>query len=187
MRTAVIVALLMAFVVPADAGKKAGVTMPDTLEVSGKQLTLNGMGLREATWLKIDVYVAGLYLENVSSNADAIVTSKQAKVLMLKFVRDVGRKDIVKAWTEGFQNNATVKIAKIQPLIDQLNGWMVGFDDGDLLTFSYVPGTGVAVDINGKRKGLINDDDFAHSLFAIWLGPKPPTGALKTGLLGKHP
>jgi len=34
---------------PADAGKNAGVTMPDTIVVAGKRLALNGMGLREAT------------------------------------------------------------------------------------------------------------------------------------------
>jgi hypothetical protein len=172
---------------PAAAGEKAGVKLPDAMEIAGKHLTLNGMGLREATWLKIDVYVAGLYLETVSSDAPAIVRSNQVKRLVLRFVRDVDRSDILEAWHDGFKANATVKLAAIQPLIDQLDRWMVDFSDGDTLAFTDVPGEGIHVEINGARKGVLKGDDFARSLFSIWLGPKPPTTALKTGLLGKHP
>jgi len=44
----------------------------------------------------------------------------------------------------------------------------------------------VQVDVGGTRKGVLKGADFAHSLFAIWVGPKPPTGALPEDLLGKH-
>ena len=183
---ALISAVVAGFAGSASADSKAGVTMPDSVKLADKQLVLNGMGLREATIFKVDVYVAGLYLEAVSSDPAAIIASPGAKMLVLRFVRDVGRKDILKAWNEGFKNNATVKLTAIQPLIDQLNSWMGDFDDGSTLIFTYVPGTGVEVLVNKTRKGVLNNDDFARSLFAIWLGPKPPTGDLKRGLLGKH-
>ena len=171
----------------AFAGKKAGVTMPDTITLAGKSLYLNGMGLREATWLDIDVYVAGLYVEHPTSNAQVLVYSNETKQLVLKFVRDVGRKDIVKAWNEGFTNNSTVPVAKLQAAISQLDTWMPSFSDGDTLYFTYIPGKGVYVSINGTQKGMIPGEDFARSLFSIWLGPKPPTKDLKRGLLGSHP
>ena len=63
---------------------------------------------------------------------------------------------------------------------------MTDFKKGDLLTFTYRPDVGVQVEVNGIRKGILQGDDFAHSLLAIWLGPKPPTGELRAGLLGKH-
>lgn len=170
----------------AHAGKLGGVSMPDTLQVGGQQLSLNGMGLREATWLDVDVYVAGLYVENVSSNPAELVAADQPKVLILKFVRDVDRGDIVKAWNDGFAGNATVPIARLKPQIDQLNGWMTDLKKGDTLAFNYMPGRGVAVEINGKRKGVIEDAEFARSLYSIWLGPKPPNAGLKRGLLGRH-
>lgn len=178
--------LFAALAGPADAGKLSGVTLPDTVEVGGKQLHLNGMGLREATILKVNVYVAGLYLENVSSNAQTIVTSNQTKRLVLRFVRDVDRDDITKAWRDGFKGNATVKLTAIQGLIDRLNAWMPGFSKGDTLTFTYVPGAGVEVQINNAVKGTLKSDDFAQSLFSIWLGQKPPNKGLKKGLLGSH-
>ncbi len=172
---------------PAHAGKLAGVTLPDTVTVAGKPLILNGMGLREATFLKIDVYVAGLYLPRVSSDPAAILASDGAKQLVLRFVRDVDRDDIVEAWTNGFAGNASVPIAALRPQIARLNAWMPKFADGDTLVFRYAPGDGVTVEINGVRKGVIQGADFARSLFAIWLGPKPPTSDLKRGLLGNHP
>jgi hypothetical protein len=186
MRTTLALIVLLACAATANAGKKAGVTMPDTATVGDKTLVLNGMGLREATWLKIDVYVAGLYVETVSSDASAIIAADGPKLLVLRFVRDVDRDDIVKAWSDGFKNNATLPVSKIKPLIDRLNAWMPGFDDGDTLSFSYVPAKGVEVAVNGAKKGILQGDDFARSLFSIWLGPKPPTEALKRGLLGDH-
>lgn len=65
-RLLVFLSLMFAFANPAAAGTKAGVTMRDTVTVANKQLVLNGMGLREATFLNIDVYVAGLYVDRKS-------------------------------------------------------------------------------------------------------------------------
>lgn len=188
MRFLIFVLMASLAIAPTDAlaGKKAGITMPDTVSVGNKTLVLNGMGLREATWLKVDVYVAALYVETASSDPARLINSDQTKRLVLRFVRDVGRDDILKAWNDGFKNNATVPLGRIQSNIDRLNTWTPAFKDGDTLVFTYVPGAGVAVDINGARKGVIKDDDFARSLFAIWLGPKPPTSALKKGILGSH-
>ena len=172
---------------PAGAGKLAGVTLPDTVTVAGKPLVLNGMGLREATFLKIDVYVAGLYVERVSSSPGELLAADQAKQLVLRFVRDVDRDDIVEAWNNGFAGNATVPVATLRPQIARLNAWMPRFAEGDTLVFRYVPGDGVTVEINGARQGAIEGAEFARSLFAIWLGPKPPTSDLRRGLLGNHP
>ena len=177
--------LLAGLIGSAEAGKLAGVSMADTVEVDGHQLRLNGMGLREATMFNVNVYVAGLYLENVSSDPSAIVRSNEPKVLVLQFVRDVDRGDIVKAWRSGFKNNATVSLAAIQQNIDQLNRWMPAFSKGDTLVFKF-DGEGVEVAINGKVQGTLAGQDFARSLFSIWLGQKPPNKGLKTGLLGNH-
>lgn len=185
MRTAIVL-ITLSLALPAVAGNKAGVTMPDTVTLSGKTLKLNGMGLREATMLKVDVYVAGLYLETPSSDPSKIVASNEMKMITLKFKRNVGHDDIVKAWHDGFARNATVPMETLQPLITQLDSFMPSFSKGDTLSFTVVPGRGVAVDINGARKGVLGDDNFGRSLLSIWLGPKPPTGSLKSGMLGQH-
>ena len=168
------------------AGTMAGVTMPDTVQVGGKQLALNGMGLREATWLNVHVYVAGLYLEHPSSNAAEIIASNEPKQLVLHFVRDVDRGRIIEAWSKGFARAATVPLAQIHGQIDRLNAAMPELRKGDTLSFTYVPGQGVAVMVNGTTRAVIAGDDFARSLFSIWLGPKPLKPELRRGLLGEH-
>lgn len=168
----------------APARQVAGVNMPDRMQVAGKTLVLNGMGIRKATFLKVKVYVAGLYLEARSKDAATIIRSTQQKRLVLQFTRDVTRDQITEAWTEGFTKNAGKALPSLKPRIAQLNGWMPNLRERDSLTFTYVPATGVEVRVNGAVKGTIPGDDFARALWSIWLGNEPPNEDLKTGLLG---
>lgn len=183
LRALLVVLIALVITLPAFAGTKGGVTMPDSVQVAGKQLVLNGMGIREATILNIDVYVAGLYLETKSSDGAAIAASKQNKQLVLKFVRDVDRADIVKAWSEGFAKSGKDRAA-LQARIDKLNGWMGDMKVGQHLTFTVANGS-VEVNVNGSGKGSISGDDFAEALMLIWLGNSPPNKGLKKGLLGQ--
>jgi hypothetical protein len=166
------------------AASKAGVTMPDSLTAGGKTLALNGLGLREATVMNIDVYVAGLYLENKSSDPAAILESQQVKRLDLVFVRDVDREDIVDAWKDGFKKNGA-DLAAMGPRIGTLNAWMTDIKEKDSLVFLMEPQKGLTVTVKGRVKGTIPGDDFSKAFLAIWLGPSPPNKGLKTGLLGK--
>ena len=171
---------------PTPTGELAGVTLPDRISVDARTLVLNGMGLREATFLKVDVYVAGLYLEKKSSDADEIVRSDQAKQLVMKFVRAVGRKDLVKAWNEGFEKAASGSVTALKDRIATFNSWMDDVPNGATMTFTYLPGAGVTVEVKGTTKGVIPGPDFAQALFGIWLGSSPPNPGLKEGLLGRR-
>ena len=169
---------------PVFAKECKGVSFPEQTQVDGSRLTLNGLGLREATIFKVDVYVAALYLESKSGNPDDILKSAKSKRLILHFVRDVGRSDITKAWQEGFEANAGNALPSLQDRINTLNGWMTKVKTGERLSFTYLPGTGVQVDVAGTTKGALKGEDFARALFAIWLGANPPNPELKSGLLG---
>jgi hypothetical protein len=182
-RAAVMIGLFACLTVPVIAGELAGVALADHVSVEGKTLVLNGMGLRKAYGFA-KVYVAGLYLENKSRNADEILGSDSARRIELRFVRNVGRKDITKAWTEGFEKNAGASLPALESRIETLNQAMPDLRDGDTLAFSAVPGKGVVVEVNGHSATTIPGSDFARALFAIWLGASPPNTALKEGLLG---
>jgi hypothetical protein len=183
-KRAILIALCTMLAVGASAaGELAGVEMPDTVTVEGKTLTLNGMGLREKLW--IDVYVAGLYLESKSSDAAQILDSEQTKRIRMHFVyKKVGAKKLVGAWDEGMQANAGDQMAKLQPSLDQLNAWMVDLVKGDEMIFTSVPGKGLAVEVKGESKGVIEDEAFSMAFWSIFIGDKPPTDKLKQGLLG---
>ena len=77
-------------------------------------MTLNGLGLRQATALRVNVYVAGLYVTKPSADPDAILGAPAAKQLVLHFVRNVGRSDLNKAWEEGFEANAKEQLAALK-------------------------------------------------------------------------
>jgi chalcone isomerase-like protein len=52
------------------------------------------------------------------------------------------------------------------------------------MVFTYVPGTGTTLAINGKDKLTIAGSAFNPVLLSVWLGPKPPTANVKKGMLG---
>ncbi|HVP89536.1 MAG TPA: chalcone isomerase family protein [Casimicrobiaceae bacterium] len=160
-----------------------GVNLPDQVQVAGSTLVLNGLGLRQATMLKVNVYVGALYLTKTSNDASAILASNTPKQIVLHFVRSVGGDDIAKGWSEGFEKNAKAELPALKDRIAMLNGWMADVKSGEQVTFVYTPDMGVQVDVNGKIKGAIKGNDFAKAFFSIWLGD-PPNPELKSGMLG---
>lgn len=181
----VLVSVIMAWSVGTASGKECqGVNFPEQTQVQASSLTLNGLGLRQATMLKVNVYVAALYLAQKSTDANAILASNTPKQLVLQFVRDVDNADLKKGWDEGFANNAKAQVPALKERIEQFKSWMANMKSGQQLTLTHKPGAGIEVNVQGKVQGTIAGDDFARTLFAIWLGPQPPNSGLKAGLLG---
>ena len=168
----------------ASAKECKGVAFPDQTQVEGATLKLNGLGLRQATLLKVNVYVAALYVSQVSGDGNAILKANAPKELVLHFVRDVGGADLSKGWDEGFESNAKSELPALKDRIESFKGLMADMKTGQRLRFVYKPGAGVNVEVAGAAKGAIAGDDVARALFAIWLGGHPPNPELKAGLLG---
>jgi hypothetical protein len=177
------VLLLAAMTPAARAAECVGVTMPDDYKLGADTLVLNGLGARLATMLKVRVYVAGLYLKEHVHDPAAIIATDQPRYLQLDFVRDVTKKEMTDAWTEGFKKNAGGKLDSLTNEIAMLNGAMADLPTGSKLAFGYQPGKGTDVSINGASKAVIPGSDFASALISIWLG-NPPNKEVKTGLLG---
>ena len=181
----VLVSAMLVLSVGTVSGKECqGVNFPEQTQVQASPLALNGLGLRQATMLKVNVYVAALYVAQPSTDANAILASNTPKQLVLHFVRDVDGADLKKAWDEGFANNAKAQVPALKERIEQFKSWMTTMKSGQQLTLTHKPGAGIEVTVNGKVQGTIAGDDFARALLAIWLGPKPPNPGLKAGLLG---
>jgi len=176
--------LLGAAVAAAHAKDCKGVTLPDRVQVSGTDLTLNGLGVRKATFLKINVYVAGLYVVRPSQDANTLIQSDGPQELILHFVRNVGVDDLRKAWREGFERVTQNQLAPFETRIATLNGWMADVKTGERLQFVRQAHGGIEVSVAGKVRGTLQGEDFARAFLAIWLGATPPNTELKTGLLG---
>lgn len=161
-----------------------GVTFPDQVQADGATLKLNGLGLRQATMFKVNVYVGALYVAQTSADAAVILKANAPSQVVLQFVRDVSRADLVKGWDEGFENNAKSQLPALKERIETFKGLMTDMKAGEQLRFSHKPGAGTQVSVKGAVLGTIAGDDFAQALLSIWLGPNPPNAELKAGLLG---
>jgi hypothetical protein len=177
-------ALLMLGTAAVHAKECNGVSFPEQLQVNGTDLKLNGLGMRKATFLKVKVYVAALYVTRPSRDPQALIESSGPQELVLHFVRNVGVDDLTKAWREGFERNSKDRLAALNERITKLNGWMVDVKSGQRLTFIRRPGSGVEVEVDGASKGTIEGEDFGRAFISIWLGAMPPNPELKRGLLG---
>jgi hypothetical protein len=165
---------------PAFAGKLAGVSMPDSVTVGGTALVLNGMGLREKYF--IDIYVAGLYVPQKTSSASTVITQDTPKQITMHMTYDLSKDKLAEAMREGL---ATSTEAAAKAHTETLAGWMETVAPGDKILLTYVPGTGTTVTVKGKAKGTIPGPEFMRAIWGIYVGPKPPTSALKKGLLGQ--
>jgi hypothetical protein len=165
------------------AGTLAGVTLPDSAQVGGKTLVLNGLGLR--TKMMVKVYVAGLYLEQKTSDANAIIKNDAPKQIVMKFLHGASKSQMSDAFEESFKDNSPDAVKTMKGDIDKLLGALDGVNSGDTMVFSYVPGTGSTLAINGKDKLTIPGAAFGQVLMSVWFGPKPPNADLKKGMLGQ--
>jgi hypothetical protein len=176
--------LALAVAAPAQARKVAGVEFPDTIDVAGQTLRLNGAGVRKK--FVFQVYAGGLYLAEPSSDADAIVRADAPKRVRMVFLRDVSRSQIMDAYREGFRENSAgperdalvAKLARIEPAVRDMR-------KGGEMFVTYEPGKGTTVAAAGGEPATVEGKDFADAMFRNWLGPKPADGNLKKSLLGR--
>ena len=179
----VLLTVLVLASIALHAASLAGVTLPDSQQVAGKNLVLNGLGLRSKMFVK--VYVAAIYLEQKSSDANAIMKSDAPKRIVMKFIYHPSKSQMADAFNEGFANNSPDALKTMKADIDKLNGALQDLKEGDEMVFTYVPGTGTTMSINGNDKVTIAGQPFEQALLSVWLGPKPPTADLKKGMLGQ--
>lgn len=163
------------------AGSLAGVQLPDTATVGGQALVLNGLGLREVMF--IDVYVGALYLPAKSQDAAGIITQETPKRVVMHFVREVGADDIRATLRESLALSPDAATALAH--FDTMSGWLSDLRAGDQVVLDYLPGEGTQVRVKGQLKGTIPGSAFMRAIWGIWLGPTPPSAALKQGMLGR--
>lgn len=180
-----IVALSMLTASTVFAAKGWGVEMADEVDIAGKKLVLNGLGLRAPTIFKIKVYVAGLYLTAKSDDPKAILAKDDPWRVEMRLLRNADRGRLVDAWTDGFADNSKAQGPALADRLKKLNSWMEDVPEGKAVLFTYEPGSGTLVEVSGKAKGVISGADFARALLACWLGDEPQDSDLKNGLIGK--
>ncbi len=180
---ALILLVALASLAVAHAADLDGVSIPDTQSVGGRQLVLNGIGLRTYSVFDIHIYVAGLYLERRSDNPELILHSPETKLLDLHFLHDVDADDARVAWIDGFDKNCRPPCYLDPHDVQRFLAAVTPIQKGDETKLLFTP-SGAVVTSNGQLTGHINDPHFAEVILATFIGPSPPTERLKRELMG---
>ncbi len=173
--------------VGAGAAEIEGVRIDEATRVAGKELQLNGVGLR--TVFNVKGYVAALYLPEKVRNAAVVLGAKGPKRLQIRPLREVEADTFVKALNEGMRENHTdvqlEKFADRLALLEQAMNQVGTARKGDVINFDYSPDSGTVIAINGTPRGRpIPGEDFYQAVLRIFLGDRPVDRDLKRGLLG---
>ena len=164
----------------ATARTLAGVELPDTITIEDTTLRLNGMGLRQATMLRIKAYVGALYLEKPSRDAQTVIDSAERKRVTMVFLRAISKDQLASGWADSLRKIAPSEAAAI----DRFVQLVPDVESGGRMEFTFRPGKGVEIAYDGKSRGTIEGDGFAKALLTVWFGPEPGDANLKKGMLG---
>ena len=179
-----------AFSQAAVAAEVSGIKFADTVKVAGKELQLNGLGVR--TKFIVKVYAAGLYLQDKKSTVEEVLASEGPRRIQLVMMRDITSDDFGNSFMSGINNNLDSKDkTKIVTQISKFGEMFALLDalkKGDVLDLDWVPGQGTTCYLNGKRIGEVTPDiAFNNAILKIWLGNKPADSSLKPKLLAAAP
>ncbi len=171
---------------PTQAVSLSDVELPETLQVDGTTLTLNGWGVRKKFFIKL--YVGALYLPARTSDAGAILAADSPIGVRLHILSKlVSAKKMEKAIKEGFERSTGGDTA---PIRQEMSRFLAFFHDNvaedDIFDIVYRPGKGVRIVLNGRELGVVEAGPvFRRALFGIWLGADPVQEDLKAAMLGQ--
>lgn len=179
----VIAALFSTFLLTANALTIDSITFDDKITVDGKEMVLNGVGIRKATFLKIKVYYGALYLKSQTKNPNDFLTTSDPKQVVMHFVRDVSAKDLISTYREAFEGANKENYKEFLPTLEQMLTHIKDIKKGEKTIFTFTT-NGVRLLTAGTQAPLIGDQKFAEALLKIWF-INPIDKDLANGLLGK--
>jgi hypothetical protein len=189
-----LLAVLAALVAPLTARAQTtdvnGVKFPNTVQVAGSKLTLNGAGVRHK--VVFQVYAAALYTGSKASTPEAVLSASGPQRLQIVMLREIGGNELGKLFTKGMEQNAQrEEFSKSIPGILRMSDIFFArkkLSAGESFAVEWVPGSGTQISINGKLEGApIKEPEFYAALMKIWLGNSPADPLLKDALLGRAP
>lgn len=178
----------LALALPAAAAEVEGVKLDDSAKVAGKDLKLNGAGVRSRFGFK--VYVMGLYLADKKKTPAEVLAIDGPRRFTLVMMRDVSGEDFGEAFMSGINKNTDKaeksKMVSQMAKFGEIFTTQGNLKKGDVLVTDWVPGTGTVMTLNGKSLSEpLPDLAFYNALLKIWLGEKPADSSLKPALLGE--
>ncbi len=147
----------------------------------------NGAGLRQVVrfGLPFNVYVAGLYLEKKSKDAQAIIKSDEIKYFKSYYLRQVDVNDQRDPWRESIANNCYSNCTESKKKMMEFISHLKRTKEGGQFDFTFYPDRVEfkMESAHGHVSAVIQSAHFSKDLMAVFIGNKPPTEELKKGLV----
>jgi Chalcone isomerase-like len=179
--------LALACAMPAHAVDVGGVNIDDKATVGGKELVLNGAGMRQIVFVK--VYGIGLYLPQKKTTPEDVQAIEGPRRVALHIQREINSDEFGQLFITSMNKNSTKEEkAKVVNQTVKFGEMFAGMDKvkkGDIVTLDWIPGTGTVSSLNGKKIGeTLPDIAFYNAVLRIWLGESPVQADIKRNLLG---
>lgn len=181
------VALLSLLILPVASAKTIeGVQVPETKTVSGKNLKLNGAGLRTVKLgpVPVKVYVAAFYAPNALSSEKAVMGSKGPLRFDFTFLRGVNQGQVKEAWNAQFRASASYSYGNLAADQAKFISFFGPLKKGGVESVE-IDGNVTRVYDGGTLKGEIAGKDFQKAFLSLWFGSKAVMPELKSALLGQ--
>jgi hypothetical protein len=193
-----IVALIVIGLAPAcppprvEAGGKepdADLRFAPTLasQVGGKPVRLVLTGTAMRTKLGFSVYAIGSYLQEGTRvrDAEGLARVAVAKQLHLIFERDVDGATMAQSFREaiGMNHPAPAFATELEKFEQFFRANPAR--RGDRIVLTTVPGAGLACEVGGRPRILIENAGFAHATWEVYLGRKNLGTTIKSGLTSR--
>ena len=173
---------ILAAAYPGDAAAATnkGVHFEEEMTVGGELLSLHGIGLLKWKYV-VNVYLVGLY-KPAGVPVDQVLKDVPKRLEYYFFV-DMKASDFQDT---GFQlmaqNVGEQKAKSLAPELEAFNSLYQDVKAGQRYTFTYLPGRGIEMALDGQVLGQVRGDEFAAAYLSIWLGPNPVSRGLQKGL-----
>lgn len=164
---AMITALLIAFTIPAWA-----------------EPLINGIASHSE--FNKERFIAALYSETLSSDANTIIQANEDKRLELRITaRRLSARRLNNMWIEGMAiNNSGSTLSEQAQNMVAFTGMITHkLVAGDHIVIDSKPGFGTTVSVNGTELGNIASDDFFNLLLRTWIGNVPLSSDFRDALL----
>jgi hypothetical protein len=171
------------------AAQMSGVEIPDTYQIDGRTLVLNGYGLRTFTFLHIKIYVAALYLPQKTSDPQAILTSPGPKLVIVRYIHSGSKDQVQSRYREGEMENCGDGGCDkaLEGDFERLVNAAPAVEPGDSTAF-VVTDKSLRVSFNGRPLEQYGRGALGNLILAGFIGVHPPSPELRASLLGlvKH-
>ena len=163
------------------AAEISGVRFAETYQDQGVVLKLRGTGLKTAFFF--NAFAAGYYS---ADGANSYELARFPKRIEVEYFVNIPKRKLSAYTIEQMKENVSdTEFDQIRAQVKLMEDFFVDLKSGDRFSLTYLPGVGTKFAHNDQLTGIIQGEDFARALFAVWLGEKPFDRQLKTQICGE--